>query len=634
MTQFKYNAFISYSHSDEKWAKWLHKALETYRIPKRVAEKYGLTSRRLAPIFRDRDELATSSDLSRSIIEALQDSAFMVVVCSSAAVRSRWVNEEITRFRELGRADRILACVVDGRAPDVFPPAFDTAMEPLACDLRDEADGRKDGLLKLVAGLLGVSYDELRQRDMRARQQRFAMIAASSFVGMAVMAAITILALISRQQAEEARNEAMTQAAIAEAVNQFLNDDLLSAVSPEHQGKDVLMREVLDTAASSIEKESAEGGRFAGQPMVEASIRSTLGETYYRLGLYDVAAPHIERALSLRRAALGDSDELTLTSMVLMSMLYQSLDDPQRAIELSERVVELSTREFGPAHDRTLEAINNLVTNYFSVGRIAESIDILIPALNARRKLHGPEDSVMLSMVNNLAALFIQQERYEEAVPLLQEVVEARTRVLGPDDPRTLVSQSNLALIYKRTGELAQAEYLNSQVLERQRMALGPEHPNTLLSMNNLASTLIDRGKTDEAESLLIELIDTQTRVLGRSHANTLISEAHLAELYKQRGDLLQAEAITAAALELAEEAKPEGDPLIGKLMGAHGDSISRLGRFAEADELLLHGYRILVGAQGANRTDVKKQIRYLADHYERWQRLDEAKTWRNRLDR
>jgi len=63
---YKYRAFISYSHADEEWAKWLHKSLETYRMPKRLVGReteFGPVPDRIAPVFRDRDELATATNL-------------------------------------------------------------------------------------------------------------------------------------------------------------------------------------------------------------------------------------------------------------------------------------------------------------------------------------------------------------------------------------------------------------------------------------------------------------------------------------------------------------------------------------------------------------------------------------------
>ena len=74
MPEFKYKAFISYSHVDEKWAKWVHRSLETYRVPKHIVREHELASNRLIPIFRDREELASSGDLSATIQQALANS--------------------------------------------------------------------------------------------------------------------------------------------------------------------------------------------------------------------------------------------------------------------------------------------------------------------------------------------------------------------------------------------------------------------------------------------------------------------------------------------------------------------------------------------------------------------------------
>lgn len=113
----KYWAFLSYSHIDAKWGDWLHKALETYRVPRRLIGKEsrnGNIPARLFPIFRDREELPVSADLPSNINEALRESRYLIVICSPRAVQSRWVGEEIKAFKKLGREDRILALIVDG----------------------------------------------------------------------------------------------------------------------------------------------------------------------------------------------------------------------------------------------------------------------------------------------------------------------------------------------------------------------------------------------------------------------------------------------------------------------------------------------------------------------------------------
>lgn len=190
---FKFKAFISYSHSDHRTAVWLHKAIETYRIPKALrgtAGRDGPIPKQLFPVFLDRDELSSSPDLSQSIHEALQASAYLIVLCSSLAARSKWVNQEIIEFVKLGRAHRIHALIAEGdptaalEKGGCYPPALrfklgtygepilDPTREVLAADLREEGDGKNDAKLKLIAGLLGIPFNALRRREVAAARRR------------------------------------------------------------------------------------------------------------------------------------------------------------------------------------------------------------------------------------------------------------------------------------------------------------------------------------------------------------------------------------------------------------------------------------------------------------------------------
>ena len=206
----KYWAFISYSTSDRLWAEWLMQRLETYRVPKRLAgraSRDGTVPRRLYPIFRDRDELPTSSDLGQAIELALAASRYLVVVCSRRSAGSIWVDAEVRTYKRIGRANRILCVIVDGEpnatdrgrpGEECFCPALRHAVgpdgaltaervEPLAADARAGMDGRAAALVKLLAGLLGVDYDELRRRERKRRIRR--RIAAAAIVAVTLGAA-------------------------------------------------------------------------------------------------------------------------------------------------------------------------------------------------------------------------------------------------------------------------------------------------------------------------------------------------------------------------------------------------------------------------------------------------------------
>ena len=213
---FKYWAFISYSHADAKWGDWLHAALETYRVPSRLVRKAkpeGTVPKRIFPVFRDREELASSSSLGENIQGALRLSRALVVICSPRSAASRWVNEEVKLYKSMGREDRVFCLIVDGEpnAPadsgllECFPKAVrfqldrdgeisNEPAEPIAADAREGKDGKRNALLKLIAGTIGVPFDELRQRE-RQRQARQRIRLGASIVGMMVAAGLIYTAV-------------------------------------------------------------------------------------------------------------------------------------------------------------------------------------------------------------------------------------------------------------------------------------------------------------------------------------------------------------------------------------------------------------------------------------------------------
>ena len=175
--------------------------------------------RRLNPVFRDKEELASSSDLGDSIRTALARSEALVVVCSPAAAASRWVNEEIRAFRELSPGRPILCLMVAGSPePGATDCAFPSALlhdaagrplpEPLAADPRGDADGKRGARVKLAAGLLGVGVDALRQRDQQRRNRVLAAIAAGAGAVAVVTVGLAINASIARDEAELRRDQA------------------------------------------------------------------------------------------------------------------------------------------------------------------------------------------------------------------------------------------------------------------------------------------------------------------------------------------------------------------------------------------------------------------------------------------
>jgi hypothetical protein len=143
-TVYRYRSFVSYSRADRASAKMLQTRLERYILQRALRSmKPGVRydRRSLRPIFRDEDDLVPGHDLPTRIRLGLEQSDFLVVVCSPRATASEWVDKEIRDFVELGRQNNILAVVVDGE-PDASARGLAPNLECLPAALRFELDLR------------------------------------------------------------------------------------------------------------------------------------------------------------------------------------------------------------------------------------------------------------------------------------------------------------------------------------------------------------------------------------------------------------------------------------------------------------------------------------------------------------
>lgn len=331
----RYWAFVSYSHRDKAHADWLHEALEQFPVPKTMigrGTRYGLVPARLSPVFRDKEDLAAGDDLRDDIQAAIAASRFMVVLCSPAAVASRWVNQEIELFRRLRPDGEIFAAILGGEpwasdipgreADECFPPALKQAYdedgeptgeraEPVAADFREARDGRQLGLQKIVAGMLDVGLDELVQRDSQRRHRRMVVLTAGSVAGMLLTTGLSVAALQARDEARDQRRE-------AESLIEFMIGDLKDKLEP------VGRLDALGAVGSRVLAyyERQDKGDLADDALAQRSKALTLmGDIAQRRG-------DIQGALKLYREGLDSTAEA----------LRRDPDNPQRLFDHAQNV--------------------------------------------------------------------------------------------------------------------------------------------------------------------------------------------------------------------------------------------------------------------------------------------------------
>lgn len=226
-----FNAFISYRHhpEDVKVAEQIHKGLEHYKVPKAIRKRGGGKLR----LFRDKDELPISSNLTDDITKALQNSDFLIVICSTHTKESLWVQREIETFLQTHDHSRILTVLVNGEDPyDIIPEILCSRegidpvtgektmlpIEPLSCDWRvGKRKAYREELPRLAAALLGCGYDELRQRERQYRTRRLITVFSVAMAMLIGFAGYVLYNSMLIQQANdqlEAANNQLTDANI------------------------------------------------------------------------------------------------------------------------------------------------------------------------------------------------------------------------------------------------------------------------------------------------------------------------------------------------------------------------------------------------------------------------------------
>ena len=206
-------AFISYRHfsPDMEIAKRLHTLIENYNIPSSLRKATG--RKHPGQVFRDQEELPLSSDLGRDIETALVNSDWLICVCSPRYLESRWCMRELEFFLETHPRDRVLTVLADGDPESSFPELLryevnaegeKIPMEPLAADvrgstLRESLKKLKKEKLRLLAPMLGTSYDGLYQRQHRRAVTR----SLSALAAVAVAAAGISLFLVEQNRRVE-----------------------------------------------------------------------------------------------------------------------------------------------------------------------------------------------------------------------------------------------------------------------------------------------------------------------------------------------------------------------------------------------------------------------------------------------
>lgn len=462
---------------------------------------------------------------------------------------------------------------------------------------------------------------DLAQRALeRARARRPWIAAAIAFLGIGLAASSLFWYRSERQ-----REAAAMQAARAQAVADFLGNDLLGALSPGGAGyeRDPTVREVLEHASARI------GERFADDPATRGGVHSALGQAWRTLGDLERAAHHLREAVACHTRAFGPADEVTLSARYALVRTLAYINTPERIAAAEKELAGSDALAGERLHGDTplaLEAAYARGVFHFQQLQIEPALEAYRRADRLQRLLR-PDDAMTAVVIReNIADGTLRQGdlpgaiaqlrailadplfapsrigerkaaglrimlaralrnlgRYAEALPLARSAAEATGRILGPDDYSTLIQLSTVASILDYAGDCPGALEIARTVRTRMAARYGEDRQATLVETGNLGFKERDCGDREAGLDYLRRAESGLRRLYGEDNvaahsfryalANALADEGRHAEALEMAGGL-DIQALTAGDATPGWEHRVRA--LRGRILLQSGDDAGR----------------------------------------------------------
>lgn len=469
---------------------------------------------------------------------------------------------------------------------------------------------------------------------------------------------------LAREEAERAKTEARKAARTVA----FLENMLAKATPVNADDRDLTVAEVMEASAKEVETE------LADEPIVLASVQTTIGRTLASLARYDEAEVQLTRALAAQERLLGEAHPDTITTLQVLGTLRKLQGRYQEALVLLSRAVDLVERVSGDHSKQTAQVINDRGAVRLRLGQFEEAIadfrramDIvervdgkdapmfgeilgnvgyalaslrrydeaeaaLTRAMGILRKQKGRRTIATASLLNNLGHVRRRLGDVQGAIDALREAQSTDEEIYGRQHPRAIRSLSNLAVMLRSAGQVEEAEKLYREVVDRYVEALGPEHPSVANALTNLGFLLSITDREEEACEKLAEALRISRKTLPAGHPNIANTLTKYGDALMGLGKAAEAEPHFREARDIYEKSRGADSPSYGAACSKLGRSLIALGRGEAGEPLVVRGVDVLL-ATGQTDGEVRRGVDALSAYYETQHDAKKAEGIRKRLD-
>jgi eukaryotic-like serine/threonine-protein kinase len=418
-------------------------------------------------------------------------------------------------------------------------------------------------------------------------------------------------ALAAAQSEKKAKETALAKEAESRAVLDFVQNQIFATARPLGQqgglGREVTLRQAMEAALPVLDKS------FTNQPVIEARLRMTVGDSFLYLGEAQIAADQYRRARALYTEHLGAEHPDTLKSMYALATSYRELGRHTDALALCLETLALQKAKLGPNDAETLTTMNKLGVVYISLGRFADAVKVLEETLALRRAKLGPDHNDTLLSMQYLANAYDGVDRYDDALTLREQTLAARKVKDGPRASATLFCMGNLTLSYTNVGRYNDALKLQEETLALAKDLLGPTHSDTISCMGNLGHSYEAMGRHADALQLRQETLVLRKARSGPDHQYTFRSMHNLATSYYSVGRYADAIKLHQEVLALQQAKLPVNHPDTLQSMWSLANCYTAVNRRADALKLYEETLALRRANFGSDHSGTVEVMRSLA---------------------
>ena len=429
--------------------------------------------------------------------------------------------------------------------------------------------------------LAGPESQAYRMRKF-VRRNRAGVITTAAIVVLLVSGVALYIRSIHAEQhkTEAALREARQQTDIARAVTKFQSDMIASADPTRLMGEKVTVLQAVQSGLKELD-----AGGMKQQPLVEASVRDTIGVTLHDLGQYPEAEQCFRRALELRRGTLKPGDGDIGLSLYQLARVLQVQGKSDEAEPLFREALQIVRRD--PARASLLASIDSdLGWLLQDKGDLEQAEQLLRQALEINRRELRPGDYALATSMNYLARLLQKQRKYGEAESLLREALQHRRQYLPAGHPTIGIAMTNLAFVLDAEKRHAEAEDLFRQGLSISRASLPPGHPDVRNELFHFAQLLHVQGKFAEAEAVYRDWLDLCRKTLPAGDPEIGHAAFWLGRVLQLQGKSVEAEVSLRESLAIRLKSSSLPNLLATDIVRRLAEVLDHTGKSAEAAAL------------------------------------------------